>query len=132
MPIKCCVQGCKSRYGEVKLSFHRFPAPCTVRDALRRQLWVKATAINSRNVNRRFVCGRHFVTGKPAAFSAVNEPDWIPTLFLYECSEDVSTNETAPEIEDSSLIQVVDRRLSLKRKSLAGSLHGNNTKRIKT
>lgn len=64
--LNCCVEGCVSMYGDIGISFHRFPTINTARDVLRRELWVEAAGLpNDANViDNALICGRHFEKGE--------------------------------------------------------------------
>lgn len=50
----------------------------------RRHLWIKRINKPHVNLNSKHirVCGRHFITGRPAALFDVTNPDWAPSLHL--------------------------------------------------
>lgn len=50
----------------------------------RRHLWIKRINKPHANLNSKHirVCGRHFITGRPAALFDVTNPDWAPSLNL--------------------------------------------------
>ena len=55
----------------------------------RREKWVKANSrrdTESKDVlNSKQVCGKNFVSGKPAPYRQKNAMDWLPTLVFYIC-----------------------------------------------
>ncbi|XP_062535339.1 uncharacterized protein LOC134204542 [Armigeres subalbatus] len=85
MAKKCVVKGCRS--GKIgKCSLFRFPESST--DLLtnklnteRRKRWLVALRIRS-DPKWNYVCGRHFVSGKPARLNELNDVDWVPTKEL--------------------------------------------------
>ncbi|XP_062558362.1 uncharacterized protein LOC134223226 [Armigeres subalbatus] len=82
--LNCCVEGCVSMYGDIGISFHRFPTINTARDVLRRELWVEAAGLpNDANViDNALICGRHFEKGKPSLPNEIRAPNWTPSLQL--------------------------------------------------
>ncbi|KXJ68720.1 hypothetical protein RP20_CCG002010 [Aedes albopictus] len=82
--IKCCVQGCVSMYGDIGVSFHRFPTINTARDVLRRELWVEAAGLPNNNdiIDNSLICGRHFEMGKPSLPNEIRAANWTPSLNL--------------------------------------------------
>ncbi|XP_065081409.1 uncharacterized protein LOC135703982 [Ochlerotatus camptorhynchus] len=84
MQMECCIEGCDAKYGQVSVSFHRFPISQTSRGALRRQLWIEAAGLPNNNaiVNKAIICGQHFEKGKPSHPVEVSSPNWVPTLKL--------------------------------------------------
>ncbi|KAL1379581.1 hypothetical protein pipiens_014793 [Culex pipiens pipiens] len=106
---KCCVSGCDSRKDASGYSFHTFPVASELRIAnCRRKLWHDAVfgkdsaRIALKNTK---ICGKHFVTGKPAKLTETSEVNWIPTLHLGpgRVAPQVKTSGGLPLVEDGVL-----------------------------
>ena len=92
--VLCVVFGCSSRSDREKgLGFYRIPSVVTDKGEFeeeltreRREKWINAISrgdLKSKDVLKsERVCGKHFVSGKPAAKWDKHEIDWVPTLEL--------------------------------------------------
>ncbi|XP_067057267.1 uncharacterized protein [Acropora muricata] len=92
--VLCVVFGCGSRSDRDKgIGFYRIPSVATNKGEFeeeltteRREKWIKAISrgdTESKDVlNSEQVCGKHFVSGKPAPYWHKHHVDWVPTLQL--------------------------------------------------
>ena len=92
--VLCVVFGCGSRSDRDKgIGFYRIPSLATNKGEFeeeltteRREKWIKAISrgdTESKDVlNSERVCGKHFVSGKPAPYWHKHHVDWVPTLQL--------------------------------------------------
>ena len=92
--VLCVVFGCGSRSDRDKgIGFYRIPSVVTNKGEFeeeltteRREKWIKAISradTESKDVmNSERVCGKHFVSGKPAPSWHKHDVDWVPTLQL--------------------------------------------------
>ncbi|XP_078382580.1 uncharacterized protein LOC144665247 [Oculina patagonica] len=92
--VLCVVFGCGSRSDRDKgIGFYRIPSVVTNKGEFeeeltteRRENWIKAISrgdTKSKDVLKsERVCGKHFVSGKPAPFWNKHDVDWVPTLQL--------------------------------------------------
>ncbi|XP_065656777.1 uncharacterized protein LOC136082189 [Hydra vulgaris] len=89
MPKSCCAFGCSSNIKtSPELKYYLIP-----KDQLRRKLWIEAISRNdidkegniiknklwSPKSRFHYVCSKHFISGEKK--NALNDPDYIPTLF---------------------------------------------------
>ena len=92
--VLCIVFGCGSRSDRDKgIGYYRIPSVATNKGEFeeeltteRREKWIKAISRGdtaSKNVlTSERVCGKHFVSGKPALSWDKHNVDWVPTLQL--------------------------------------------------
>ena len=92
--VLCVVFGCGSRSDRDKgIGFYRIPSVVTNKGEFeeeltteRREKWIKAISrddTESKGVlNSERVCGKHFVSRKPAPSWHKHDVDWVPTLQL--------------------------------------------------
>ncbi|PFX12512.1 Receptor-type tyrosine-protein phosphatase F, partial [Stylophora pistillata] len=92
--VLCIVFGCGSRSDRDKgIRFYRIPSVATNKGEFEEELttepiekWIKAISrgdTESKDVlNGERVCGKHFVSGKPAPYWHKHDVDWVPTLQL--------------------------------------------------
>ena len=92
--VLCVVFGCASRSDRDKgIGFYRIPSVITNKGEFEEELtterraeWIKAISrgdTESKDVLKsERVCGKHFVSGKPAPYWHKHDVDWVPTLQL--------------------------------------------------
>lgn len=88
--VNSCVLKCGThRFGD-NIGFYSIPTVHKRTDEKsrrlmqhRRSIWLKVLNLRNPPLHGR-VCGRHFVSGKPASFYEVHSVDWIPSLHLPE------------------------------------------------
>ena len=88
--VICIVPGCCKRSDRDKdVSFFRLPTVRAREDehelSKRRQagyLLAIKVDLSERDLSSVRICSRHFITGKPAYFHEVSNPDWLPTQNL--------------------------------------------------
>lgn len=92
--VLCVVFGCGSRSDRDKgIGFYRIPSVATNKGEFeeeltteRREKWIKAISrgdTESKDVLKsQRVCGKHFVSGKPAPYWHKHDVDWVRTLQL--------------------------------------------------
>ena len=93
--VLCLMVDCSNKSGKVKgVSFHRVPAVVTTKGEFmeeltlvreRRRRWISAISRESLSesiLENDRVCGRHFISGKPAQDWDRHNDDWVPTLHL--------------------------------------------------
>ena len=84
---------CSNKSGKVKgVSFHRVPPVVTTKGEFmeeltreRRRRWISAISregLSESILENDRVCGRHFISGKPAQDWDRHNDDWVPTLHL--------------------------------------------------
>ena len=111
--VLCVIPGCGNRTARDQgVGFYRIPAVVTNKGefeekqtAERRKEWVKAISRGDTEekqvLESERVCGKHFVSGKPAPYWNRYHEDWIPTLNLgkkkYGPEVDVKANAQRSE-----------------------------------
>ena len=92
--VLCVVFGCGSRSDRDKrIGFYLIPSVVTSKGEFeeeltveRREKWIKAISRGDTKLkdvlNSERVCGKHFVSGKPAPYWHKHDVDWVPTLQL--------------------------------------------------
>ena len=90
----CVVFGCGSRSGRDKgIGFYRIPSVATNKGEFEEELttermekWINAISRGDTEwkgvLKSERVCGKHFVSGKPAPYWHKHDVDWVPTLQL--------------------------------------------------
>lgn len=140
--VLCVIPGCGNRTGRDQgVGFYRIPAVVTNKGefeekltAERRKEWIKAISRGDTEekqvLESERVCGKHFVSGKPAPYWNRYHDDWIPTLNLgkkkYGPEVDVKANaqrtERAKKREQLAIArqerEVADKRQKLNESSL--------------
>lgn len=86
--VCCLVVGCGSTsVRDNNLSYYRVPAISTRKGNVcyvlsqRRNRWIAAIKrgdLTETKINCGRVCSKHFITGKPANWRDVDNPDWVP------------------------------------------------------
>ena len=120
--VLCVVLGCYNCSCRDKgISFFRIPAVITHRGPQDLELSKKRrngfiAAISRENITETIlsndrVCSKHFLSGKPAGLYDVNNPDWLPTLYL---GHDKSKNKTPV-----SLVKERYERMASRKKGIA-------------
>ncbi|XP_055548606.1 uncharacterized protein LOC129732113 isoform X2 [Wyeomyia smithii] len=111
----CSVAQCPSKYVKNRsgnLSFHRWPDPSRTSiphlrhlAGLRLSAWNKfAKSLSIPPKNKR-ICGKHFVSGKPAKTTDTACVDWVPSLCLPDHDYCVEAAEPLAEAFLDSLIE---------------------------
>jgi len=92
--VLCVVFGCGSRSGRDKgIGFYRIPSVATNKGEFEEELttermekWINAISRGDTEwkgvLKSERVCGKHFVSGKPAPYWHKHDVDWVPTLQL--------------------------------------------------
>lgn len=89
MPSKCAVLSCPIYAPNKEHHLFRIPA-VRIRSSgelrqqmlLRRARWGEVLRLSDIQMTHALVCGRHFVSGKPANPEEIGSVDWVPTLNL--------------------------------------------------
>ena len=120
--VLCVIPGCGNRTGRDQgVGFYRIPAVVTNKGefeekltAERRKEWIKAISRGDTEekqvLESERVCGKHFVSGKPAPYWNRYHDDWIPTLNL-------GKKKYGPEVDVKANAQRTER--AKKREQLA-------------
>ena len=106
--VLCVVVGCSKRSGRDRdVSFYRIPKVIKSRGEEREQLSEKRrsgflAAIMRADLTEKIlvndrICSRHFLSGKPADLLDVNNPDWLPSLYLGNSKQVSETRAKAAE-----------------------------------
>ena len=91
--VLCLMVDCSNKSGKVKgVSFHRVAAVVTTKGEFmeeltreRRRRWISAISregLSESILENDRVCGRHFISGKPAQDWDRHNDDWLPALHL--------------------------------------------------
>nr|XP_019558260.2 uncharacterized protein LOC109427210 isoform X1 [Aedes albopictus] len=92
MVVACAVVTCRNHNKNCDLSFFQFPQLGNARSTseqeqlkkMRLAMWRKASGYRKSMHPSVRICGRHFVSGRPAKLDEPGSIDWVPTLHLPE------------------------------------------------
>ena len=132
--------GCGSRSDREKgIGFYRIPSLTTNKGEFqeeltteRREEWIKAISCGDTEskdmLKSKRVCGKHFVSGKPAPYCDKHDMDWVPTVQLHKknfrpkLDHDANTKRAVRAKEREQLaVERQEREAAEKRRNLVES-----------
>ncbi|XP_033222697.1 uncharacterized protein LOC117176549 isoform X1 [Belonocnema kinseyi] len=123
MAIACFVVGCTNKHGRDRgISFHKIPTiiketnkmyarpggPYTFQQKIelskrRQEQWISAIKrglLSESQIRNARICSNHFISGRPAELTDINNPDWIPCKNLGNAVGTASKKPSTPERRD--------------------------------